>query len=142
MENVRILKFRDIVDPDNYDRPRGHLTPIEEMKDIPFKIKRVYYLTRVPEHTVRGYHSHRNLQQILICLNGNVTIKVDDGNEIERIRLDNPANGLYIGPMIWREMEDFSPGSVLLVLASECYDERDYIREYDEFLKISKESRG
>lgn len=135
MRNVRKMKLRDIVDPDNSGRPRGHLTPIEEMIDVPFDIKRVYYLTRVPENTTRGYHSHKNLEQILICLNGNIKIKVSDGKTEDVVVLSDPAEGLYIGPMIWREMFDFSPGSVLLVLASEHYDETDYIRDYDEYLR-------
>lgn len=139
MNNVRIIQLRDIVDPDNVGRPRGHLTPIEEMSDVPFEIKRVYYLTRVPENTSRGYHSHKELEQILICLNGNIKIRITDGKTEDVIVLSNPAEGLYIGPMIWREMYDFSPGSVLLVLASEHYNESDYIRNYDEYIKLCEE---
>lgn len=139
MKNVRKLQLRDIVDPDNLGRPRGHLTPIEELTDVPFDIKRVYYLTRVPENTSRGYHSHKKLEQVLICLNGNIKIKVSDGKTEDVVVLSDPAEGLYIGPMIWREMFDFSPGSVLLVLASEHYDESDYIRDYDEYLRCVQE---
>ena len=130
MINVRVIEFKDIVDTRNLERPMGHLTPIEGEIDIPFEIKRVYYLTRVPENTMRGFHAHRKLQQVLICTNGKVTISVSTPFEKETLVLDNPAKGLYIGPMIWREMYDFSPGSVLTVLASEHYQEEEYIRDY------------
>ena len=116
----------------------GHLTPIESLKDIPFNIKRVYYITGVPAGITRGYHSHRNLEQVLICLNGSVKIRVKTPFEEEVIELNNPAQGLFIGHMVWREMFDFSEGSVLMVLASEYYSEADYIRDYDEFEKEAK----
>ena len=130
MINTRIFEFNDFVDSKNIERPMGHLTPIEGLKDVPFDIKRIYYLTRVPENTIRGFHSHKELQQVLVCLNGSVQISVSTPYEKEFITLDDPAKGLYIGPMIWREMYNFSPGSVLMVIASEYYDEGDYIRDY------------
>ena len=130
MINTKIIEFNDIIDAKNIERPMGHLTPIEGFKDVPFDIKRIYYLTRVPENTIRGFHSHKELQQVLVCLNGSVQISVSTPYEKESITLDDPAKGLYIGPMIWREMYNFSPGSVLMVIASEYYDEGDYIRDY------------
>lgn len=135
MKNTRIINFRDITDVHNQVRPMGHLTPIEANKDVPFDIKRIYYLTRVPENTTRGFHSHNELQQVLLCLNGSVDITVSTPFESEKVVLNDPSKGLYIGPMVWREMSNFSPGSVLLVLASEHYTEEDYIRNYEEYLK-------
>lgn len=137
MINVRLLDFKDIIDVKNYERPAGHLTPIEGNRDIPFDIKRVYYLTRVPENTVRGHHAHKTLQQVLVCMNGKVTIDVSTPYEKKQIVLDDPAKGLYIGPMVWREMKDFSPGSVLTVLASSNYDEEDYIRNYETYWNMA-----
>lgn len=139
MENIKMVSFKDITDSSNDARPMGHLTPIESKMDIPFDIKRIYYLTRVPENTIRGFHSHKQLQQVLVCLNGSVQISVSTPYEKEMITLDNPAQGLYIGPMIWREMYNFSPGSVLLVIASLNYDEDDYIRDYREYCELAKD---
>ncbi|RKJ20222.1 WxcM-like domain-containing protein [bacterium D16-50] len=140
--DVRKIKFRDIIDLKNEDRPRGHLTPIESAMDIPFEIKRIYYITRVPENTVRGFHAHKKLNQVLICLNGCVTIKVSTPNEEKTFILDNPSEGLYIGTGLWREMYDFTPAAVLLVLASEYYSESDYIRDFDEYCKYVAEPKG
>ncbi len=132
MYNVSMLKFRDI--KDKY----GHLTPIEFRNDIPFEIKRIYYITRVDQGVIRGFHSHRKLHQVLICINGSVKIKTKNPIEEEVFELNDPAIGLYIGTYVWREMFDFTEGSVLLVLASECYDEQDYIRNYDFYLEEAK----
>ena len=139
MVNVEIIDFRDIISDSNRERPMGHLTPIEGAVDIPFEIKRMYYLTRVPENTIRGFHAHKQLEQILICMNGKVTISVSTPYEKQLVTLDDPAKGLYIGPMIWREMYDFSPGSVLTVLASEHYDEKDYIRDYRDYCELAQD---
>lgn len=124
MNNVHLIRFRDI------SNSYGHLTPIEAERDIPFEIKRVYYINRVPKGVRRGFHSHRDLQQVLICVSGTVSILVKTPFEEKIVVLDDPSIGLFIGPMIWREMYDFSEGSALLVLASEHYDESDYFREY------------
>ncbi len=137
--NVRWMEFRDIVDIRNDERPMGHLTPIEGMRDLPFEIKRIYYITRVPENTIRGFHAHKNLEQVLLCLNGSVKINVSDPFEKETFILDNPSKGLYIGAGIWREMFDFSPGSVLLVVASDLYSEDDYIRDYRTYTEYAYE---
>lgn len=135
--DTRIIEFKDIVDKRNNDRPMGHLTPIEASADIPFEIKRVYYITRVPENTIRGFHAHKELQQVLLCLNGSVKINVSDPFEKRTFELNDPAKGLYIGPGLWREMYDFSPAAVLLVLASEHYTEQDYIRDYREYTEYA-----
>lgn len=132
MYNVSLIKFREIVDK------YGCLTPIEGKKNIPFEIKRVYYITKVNKDVVRGNHSHKELHQILISLNGTVKIKVKNPLEEEVIELNKSSEGLYIGPMIWREMYDFSEDAVLLVLASEYYDESDYVRNYDFYLDEAK----
>lgn len=129
MKNVRLIDFRDICDPVN-PSILGHLTPIEAEKDIPFEVKRVYYIHGVPGNVRRGFHSHRDLEQVLIAPSGPVTILVKTPFEEETYLLDKPWQGLYIGPMIWREMYNFTPGSTLFVLASHYYDEKDYIRDY------------
>lgn len=112
----------------------GSLTAIEGGQDAPFNIKRIYYITDVPGDVTRGFHSHRKLEQVLLCLYGSVKIRVKTPFEEEVIRLKEDSRGLYIGHMVWREMFDFSSGAVLMVLASEHYDERDYIRSYQAYL--------
>ena len=117
----------------------GSLVFLETGKDIPFEVKRVYYIYAIKEGVPRGFHAHKQLQQALICLNGSCKIILDNGSERVETILDNPAEGLFVGDAIWREMHDFTPDAVLLVLASEYYDEEDYIRNYDEFLQHIKE---
>ncbi len=119
---------------------RGQLVALEEMKDIPFNIKRVYYMYDTVEGVVRGKHAHKSLQQILICIHGSCKILLDNGVEKKVIPLERPYEGLYVSNAMWREMFDFSPDAVLMVLASELYDEADYIRDYDEFLKYVTEN--
>ena len=113
---------------------RGQLIAIEEMKDLPFDIKRVYYIYATLPGVRRGFHAHRNLKQILICVSGSCKIHLDNGTDTAEVLLDSPCEGLYISNDTWREMYDFSADAVLLVLASEYYDEADYIRNYDDFL--------
>jgi len=115
--------------------PLGALTAVEGERDTPFEIKRIYYITDVPEDAMRGFHSHRELEQVLLCLHGSVKIRVKTPFEEEVIPLEEDSRGLYIGHMVWREMFDFSPGAVLMVLASERYDEGDYIRDYQTYLE-------
>lgn len=121
---------------------RGQLVALEEYKDFPFSIKRVYYIYDTLAGVVRGHHAHKCLQQILICVHGSCKIHLDDGHDTAEVLLDQPNKGLYIANDMWREMYDFSPDAVLMVLASELYDESDYIRDYVEFKKFiaSKES--
>lgn len=114
---------------------KGQLNAIEAERDVPFPIRRVYYITGVPEKDSRGFHSHRKLEQLLLCVNGSVKIRVKTPFDEEVVTLNDPTNGLYIGHMIWREMFDFSRGAVLLVLASEHYTESDYIRDYQQYLQ-------
>lgn len=113
---------------------RGQLVALEEYKDIPFTVKRVYYMYDTTEGVIRGCHAHKSLQQILICIHGSCKIMLDNGKEKKVVPLERPYEGLYVSNAMWREMFDFSPDAVLLVLASELYDESDYIRNYDEFL--------
>lgn len=118
---------------------RGQLVALEEYKEIPFKIKRVYYMYDTGPNVTRGLHAHKSLQQILICIHGSCKIRLDNGVEKEIVLLDKPNEGLYVSNTMWREMFDFSEDAVLMVLASELYDEEDYIRDYDEFLDYIKE---
>ena len=104
--------------------------------DIPFEIKRVYYMYETGEGVRRGFHAHKSLEQILICIHGTCKILLDNGFEKKIVPLEKPYEGLYISNDMWREMYDFSPDAVLLVLASDLYDESDYIRDYDEFIKM------
>ena len=114
---------------------RGQLVALEEHKDIPFEIKRVYYMYDTGEGVSRGHHAHKSLEQILICIHGSCKILLDNGEEKKIVSLEKPYEGLYIKNNIWREMYDFSPDAVLMVLASDYYKEEDYIRNYKEFLK-------
>ncbi len=114
---------------------RGSLIALEENHNVPFDIKRVYYIYGTKAGVRRGYHAHRDLKQIAIALSGSCKFHLDDGKETEEFLLDSPDRGLMIEGLIWREMYDFSPDCVLMVVASEYYDETDYIREYNAFLK-------
>jgi dTDP-4-dehydrorhamnose 3,5-epimerase-like enzyme len=133
MKNCRIIDFKKIGNSDV-----GYLNAIEGNREIPLNIKRVYYIYNVPKEIKRGFHAHKRLEQVLICMSGSVKIKVDDGSEKKIIKLNNPNKGLYIGPSVWHEMYDFNQNAVLLVLASDYYNESDYIRGYKEFLKMIK----
>lgn len=115
---------------------RGQLVALEELKDIPFQIKRVYYMYDTGKGVRRGFHAHKSLEQILVCIHGSCKILLDDGEEKKVVYLEKPYEGLYVSNMMWREMFDFSSDAVLMVLASEYYDENDYIRDYDEFLRF------
>lgn len=119
---------------------RGQLIALEEFNDIPFRIRRVYYMYDTAEGVVRGKHAHKSLEQILICIHGTCKILLDNGWEKKIVNLEKPYEGLYVANNMWREMYDFSPDAVLMVLASDVYDEKDYIRDYDEFLKFVKEN--
>ncbi|WP_276807933.1 sugar 3,4-ketoisomerase [Castellaniella defragrans] len=114
---------------------RGSLVALEGQKTVPFAIRRVYYLFGTKEGVSRGFHAHRNLLQVAVCVTGSCRMVLDDGRSREEAVLDSPTRGLFIPNMVWREMHDFTPDCVLLVLASEHYDEADYIRHYDLFLE-------
>jgi len=115
---------------------RGSLIALEAFENIPFDIKRVYYVFDTLSGVSRGFHAHRNLKQVLICVKGSCRILLDDGNSKDNIILDNPQSGLFIEGLVWHEMHDFSEDCVLLVLASDHYDESDYVRDYDNFLEL------
>ncbi len=117
---------------------RGQLVALEEYQDIPFQIRRVYYMYDTKEDVRRGFHAHKSLEQILVCIHGSCKILLDSGWEKKIVSLEKPYEGLYISNDMWREMFDFSPDAVLLVLASDYYREEDYIRSYDEFLAFIK----
>ena len=129
MNKYKILNFKTLGDD------RGSLIAIEEGYNAPFDIKRVYYIFDTKKDVIRGYHAHINLKQIAIVVKGSCTFILDNGTSREEIKLDNPNKGLLIEGLIWREMKEFSSDCVLVVLASEHYDETDYIREYDMFLE-------
>ena len=120
---------------------RGQLVAVEMLKDIPFEVKRVYYIYDTQPGVRRGFHAHRELEQVLICVHGSCKIHLDNGTDTAEVLLDKPSEGLYISNDMWREMYDFSDGAVLLVLASEYYNERDYIRNYQDFLKVVREEK-
>lgn len=121
------------IDFQKHGDDRGMLVVAEYEKEIPFIVKRIYYIYDADANTKRGFHSHKNLQQIYIAIHGSCKVKLTDGKEQQIICLDNQAEGLYIGHNVWREIYDFSSDCVLLVLASEKYSEDDYIRTYEQF---------
>ncbi len=127
LSDCRIIDLPKILDH------RGNLTFMESNQHVPFDIKRVYYLYDVPGGARRGGHAHKRLKQFIIAAMGSFDIILDDGFEQKRFHLNRSYYGLYIPTMIWRELDNFSSGSVCLSLVSEYYDEDDYIREYDEF---------
>lgn len=130
---IKIYNFKQMGDE------RGTLVPIEAGIDIPFPIKRVYYMYGTGRGVRRGLHAHKTLQQVLICVHGTCKILLDDGNEKAIVELNQPYHGLYIRENIWREMFDFSEDAVLMVLASDHYNEEDYIRDYNEFKLLYEE---
>ncbi|MCX8062047.1 MAG: FdtA/QdtA family cupin domain-containing protein [Anaerolineales bacterium] len=115
--------------------PRGNLTFIESERHIPFEIKRVYYLYDVPGGAERGGHAHKNLSQLIVAMSGSFDVVLDDGHHRHRFHLNRSYYGLYICPMIWRQLDNFSSGSVCMVLASNYYEEDDYYRDYREYQK-------
>jgi len=124
-----------MVDLPKINDPRGNLTFIEGGRHVPFDIRRVYYLYDVPGGAERGGHAHKELHQLIVAMSGSFDVILDDGTEKRRIHLNRSYNGLYVCPMIWRELDNFSSGSVCMVLASNYYDEADYFRDYQEFLR-------
>ncbi len=122
---------------------RGSLIALENLKDFPFEVSRVYYIFDTLSNVRRGFHAHKKLKQVLICVNGSCKIHLDNGlGETKEVLLDRPDIGLFLGADVWHEMYDFSDHAVLLVLASEYYDEKDYIRDYNKFLEYVREKAG
>jgi len=122
------------IDKHHSDR-KGNLTVVENMKTVPFDVRRAYYLYDVPGGESRGGHAHRELSQLIVAASGSFSVTLDDGNVKRTFLLNRPYQGLYIVPGIWRTLDDFSSGSVCLVLASHGYDEKDYIRDYNDFIE-------
>lgn len=129
MSIIHLLKF-DVKGDD-----RGNLVALESMKNIPFEIKRVYYMTGLSPDHPRGFHAHKQLKQIAICLSGSCRLILDDGSSKEEVLLNSASIGLNLPEMIWHEMHDFSEDCILMILASDYYSEEDYLRNYDDFLK-------
>lgn len=132
------MSLTEWVDFPSLGDDRGSLVALEAKKTVPFDIQRVYYIFGTKANVARGFHAHHNLKQVAICVTGRCRMVLDDGKTREEIWLDSPTKGLLIGDLIWREMHDFSEDCVLLVLANEHYDETDYIRDYDDFLKVAQ----
>ena len=136
LTDCRIINFPKITDA------RGNLSVIEENRNIPFDIKRVYYLYDVPSGATRGGHVHKKCQQIIIALSGSFTVILDDGANRTSFFLNRPHYGLYISPGIWRELENFSSNSIALSITSELFDENDYVRNYEDFKQAAQNNRS
>lgn len=132
----------DLIDFKIRGDARGSLVALEKGTEFPFDIKRVYYIWGTNKNVIRGRHAHRNLEQVIICTSGSCDFILDNGHERTTVHLDKPYQGLYIKSNIWREFTNFSPDCVVMVLASEHYDEADYIRDYQTFLSEISENKG
>jgi dTDP-4-dehydrorhamnose 3,5-epimerase-like enzyme len=132
------LDLAKIIDLPKISDPRGNLTFLENSRHIPFDIKRVFFIYDIPSGQNRGAHAHHKLEQFIICLAGSLDVSLDDGVEHKTVHLNRPWMGLYVPPMVWASEGNFDPGTTYLVLASDFYDESDYFRDYDEFLKAVK----
>ena len=128
------IKHCKIIELPKVSDPRGNLTFVEANQHIPFDIKRVYYLYDVPGGAERGGHAHKGLHQLIVAMSGSFDVILDDGHKKKRFHLNRSYYGLYVCPMIWRELDNFSSGSVSMVLASNRYDEADYYRDYNDYL--------
>lgn len=135
LEDCQVIALPKIADP------RGNLTFIEAKRHIPFEVARVYYLYDVPGGAERAGHAHKDLHAFMIAMSGSFDVVLDDSVSKKRFHLNRSYYGLYIPPMIWRELDNFSSGSVCLVLASNYYDEMDYFRDYDEFVKAAHKAQ-
>lgn len=132
------MSFVKLIEPKVIADGRGKLVALEPGDNVPFEIKRVYYLYGTEPEASRGFHAHKELKQVAVCVSGKCKMVLDDGGHRESVWLDSPAKGLLIESMIWREIHEFSPNCVLLVLASEEYNEEDYIRDYEIFQGSNK----
>lgn len=140
--NRAMIKMKiDIIQLQTHGDERGSLVALEKEKNIPFEIKRVYYIFNTKENVRRGFHAHKDLKQALIVVRGSCRFLLDDGKEKVNILLDTPSQALLIESFVWHEMYDFSEDCVLLALASDLYKESDYIRSYDEFLNSTKDMK-
>ncbi len=133
--DCKLIEFACIKDP------RGAVTPIESMRDVPFDIKRIFYLYDVPGESRRGNHAHLTVQEVLIVVSGSLNVHLDDGERRETYKLSCPYQGLYIPRMVWLDIDNFSQGTVCVVLASHLYDESDYIRKYEDFKRMVREKQ-
>ena len=133
------LEFCSVIQLPKINDQRGNLTFVEENKHVPFEIKRVFYIYDIPTAQNRGAHAHRKLHQFLICLSGSLDVNLDDGYNKKTIHLNRPWEGLYIPPMVWGSETNFDAGTIYLILASDFYDESDYYRDYNEFIKEASE---
>jgi hypothetical protein len=122
----------------HHSNRKGNITVVENLRTVPFEVKRVYYLYDVPGGESRGGHAHKALRQLIIAASGSFTVTLDDGKIKRTFMLNRPYQGLYVVPGIWRTLDDFSSGAVCMVLASEEYCEDDYIRDYNDFIKLKK----
>ena len=129
--NYNLLEYKSHGDDD------GMLVALEENKEIPFAIKRVFHIYNTRHDVVRGKHAHKTLEEVLICVNGSCKVLLDDGKNKEIVLLDSPKKGLYIPPNLWREMFEFDTNTVLVILASEKYEINDYIKDYNEYLELN-----
>ena len=127
-----LLQLKKITDP------RGNLTVAEQLSEVPFDVKRVYWIYDVPGGESRGGHAHRHCREMIVALSGSFDVTLDDGTERHTYHLNHPWQGLLVETGIWRTLDDFSSGAVCLVLASDAFDEDDYIRDYDDYLKWLK----
>ena len=135
IQNCKLVELPKITDP------RGNLSFIETGSHINFDIKRVYYLFDIPVGSERGGHAHKELQQLIIAISGSFDIVIDDGFSQKKITLNNPSEGLYVCPMVWREIDNFSSNAVCIVIASLKYDEEDYFRNYETFVTIVQKAQ-
>jgi len=133
------IKDCKIIELPKISDPRGNLTFVEGGNHIPFDIKRVYYLYDVPGGAERGAHGHKALRQLIIAMSGSFDVVLDDGHEKKSFHMNRSYYGLYVCPMMWRDITNVSSGAVCMVLASDCYDEADYFRDYDVFVKTAKD---
>lgn len=140
MESSRLSKVSDcrIINLKQINNRAGNITPVENSLDIPFDVKRVYYLYDIPGGATRAAHGHKELSQLVIAVSGSFDITINDGDNVINYQLNRSYNGLYIRPGIWRDLCNFSSGAICLVLASEYYNEDDYLRDFNEFLKFKK----
>jgi hypothetical protein len=130
-----VIELCKIIDLSKISDQRGNLTFIEGDHQIPFSIKRVYYLYDVPGGSERGGHAHKDLHQLIVAMSGSFDVILDDGENRTHFHLDSPCKGLYVCPMIWRKLYNFSSGSVCMALASDYYDETEYYRDYEDFMQ-------